>query len=182
MTKTRKVAYVRPTAATDARPDEQTQLPTPNGKSELARARDIITRLRSIKSKCQSYIYVVDTAITLVERGVTLPDEAAAIGLPPTIPRASKPLNTWRIRPDSNMAVIAEMLEAAGTKGVAEVEMMSRLRDLGRLGDAEKPLRAVHYTVSELAKRTKFVERRSRNRGSRWYAFGSLSTWRKPTA
>jgi hypothetical protein len=80
------------------------------------------------------------------------------------------------------MAVIADMLEGAGRAGVSEAEMMSRLRDLGRLGSADKPLRAVHWTVSELQRRTRFIERRSRANGARWYAYGPFTAWREPAA
>jgi hypothetical protein len=168
-----------PTYVPPARPNLETQAALlPDGKAEKSRNRDIVKRLIAIKQKCQYTINAIETAITLVERGVTLPDVAEAIGLPPGVPRVSRPLKPWRIRPDSNMDVIATMLEDAGRRGVSEVEMLSRLRDLDRLGGAAKPLASVHYTVSELAKRTKFVERRSRAEGARWYAYGRFDVWR----
>ena len=176
---TRKTSYVRPpTKNISVGPDDVPLLPIPVGKAEIQRTADVKRRLLYIKKYCLQTVDTVDVAMTLLERGVTLPDLAEAIGLPPAIKRASKPLRPWRIQPDTNMAVIADMLEAAGRAGVSETEMMARLRDLGRLRDADMPLKAVHWTVTELQRRTKFLERRSRTDGARWFAYGRFDIWR----
>jgi hypothetical protein len=178
--KPKRRTYVRPPRDDRIEPAAPALIPLPDAKAERQREAAIKDRLSAIKRRCLNIANVVDTAITLIERGITLPDIAEAIGLPPTIERASKPLRPWRIRSNSNMAVIADMLEEAGRDGVSEAEMMHRLRDLGRLTDADKPLRAVHWTVTELQRRTRFVERRSRSDGARWYAYGPFSVWRDP--
>jgi len=178
-TQIRKPTYIRPPGKNvPVGADDVPLLEIPDAQAEANRAADIKDRLRRIQERCLKTAGIVDAALALIERGVTLPDVAYALGLPPTIDRVSRPLNTWRIRSNTNMDVIATMLEEAGTKGVSETEMIAKLRDLGRLTTADMPLRAVHWTISELRRRTKFIERRSRANGARWYAYGKFDVWR----
>jgi len=174
--------YVRPPRDDLIEAEGPSLIPLPDAKAENQREAAIKDRLLAIKRRCLDLAGVVDAAITLIERGVTLPDVAEAIGLPPTIKRASKPLRPWRIRRNSNMAVIADMLEDAGRAGVSESEMIARLRELGRLTTADMPLKAVHWTVTELQRRTRYLERRSRANGARWYAYGTFDMWRSDRA
>lgn len=170
--------YVRPPRDDIIEPEGPSLVPLPDAKAESRRETAIKDRLLAIKRRCLELAGVVDAAITLIERGVTLPDVAEAIGLPPAIERRSKPLRPWRIRPNTNLAVIADMLEDAGQAGVSESEMIARLRELGRLRSADKPLKAVHWSVCELQRRTRYLERRSRANGARWYAYGRFDIWR----
>jgi hypothetical protein len=80
------------------------------------------------------------------------------------------------------MEIVAGMLEAAGTKGVTEDEMVAELRRRGRLKTATEPRRAVHWTVTELRRRTAFLEQRARREGPRWYCYGRFDVWRRPAA
>jgi hypothetical protein len=80
------------------------------------------------------------------------------------------------------MDLIAAMLEDAGTKGVSEAEMVAELRRRGRLADATEPRRAVHWTVTELRRRTAFLEQKARREGPRWYCYGRFDAWRTPAA
>jgi hypothetical protein len=157
---------------------EQPLVPIPDGKAEAARLATIRRRLDQLAFKCHNYLKALNMVGTLLERGIHLPDIAQALGLDAPIERASKPVQPWRLRPGSNMAVIADMLEAAGTKGVSEAEMVAEVQRLGRLGNAKDPRRSVHWTVTELRDRTKFIEQRRRADGGRWYAYGRFDVWR----
>jgi len=151
----------------------------PDLEGEKCRKRDLYRRLLEFRNLCRRYIDAIDQVFQLLERGVTLPDISSALGLPPVIPRATRPLNPWKIRSGSNMEIVADMLEAASRRGVSEGEMVTELQRLGRLQGAKDAARAVHWTVKEIQRRTRFIERRTRARGARWYAFGTFSTWRQ---
>jgi hypothetical protein len=157
---------------------EQVLVPGADGKAEAAGMAALKRRIQKFQTRCYNYDNACKVVLNLLERGIHLPDVAEAIGMKPVIERASKPLKPWRLRPGSNMAVIADMLEAAGTKGVTEEEMVAELRRLGRLGNAKDPRRSVHWTVTELRDRTKFIEQRRRADGGRWYAYGRFDVWR----
>jgi hypothetical protein len=174
---TRNTSYVRPKPV-PLTGLEQPLVPIPDGKAEAAQMAAIKARIGQLKYKCHNYIRAFDMVLTLLERGIHLPDVAEVLGMKPAFERASKPLKPWRIRPDSNMSVIADMLEAAGTKGVSEDEMVAELQKLGRLADANNPRRSVHWTVTELRDRTKFIEQRRRADGGRWYCYGRFNVWR----
>ena len=178
-TRTRKPTYIRPPAQNiPVGPDDVPLLVVQDAQAESERTADVIRRLLGIVAKCETTKSLALDGITLIKRGVTLPDLAEAIGLPAPVQRVTKSLKPWRIRKGSNMDVIATMLEEAGIRGVSESEMIARLRELGRLQSADMPLRAVHWTISELQRRTKFLERRSRANGARWYSYGRFDIWR----
>ena len=99
-----------------------------------------------------------------------------------SLPRERQPKRLWRLRSDSNMDVIASMLEAAGLKGVSEKQMVNHLRSIGRLTSATAPERSVHWTVSELRIRTLNAVRKDGPDGARWYAYGNFNEWRGPAA
>jgi hypothetical protein len=147
-------------------------------KVERKRSVDLRARLERYRNLLYRQLESVNISLLMVDRGLTIPDVAEALGIPTPVERASRPIRPWRLRRGTNMYIIATMLEEAGRKGVSEAEMMSRLRDLGRLETADKPLRAVHWTVTELKRRTRFVQRRSRSNGARWYAYGPFTAWR----
>ena len=105
--------------------------------------------------------------------------EAAENGESPAKDRRIRP---WRLRPGTNMDVVATMLEAAGRKGVSEAEMVEHLRSMGRLTTASEPQRSVHWTVTELRKRTLNAVRKGDTKGARWYAYGNFNEWRGPQA
>jgi hypothetical protein len=151
----------------------------PRLASELANKRAVQSRLLGIKAELERVIAAIDVATTLLLRGITLPDVAEAIGLPSTVPRVTAPLKPWRLRAKSNMDVIATMLEEAGRKGVAEDEMVGRLREIGRLADASDARRSVHWTITELQRRTRYC---TRGRDGRWRSYGTFGTWRKTAA
>ena len=130
----------------------------PDPKAESRAKAALLAQFDRLKNRANRQIEAVEMARTMMERGLQLPDVAHALGLSPVVPRASKPLNPWRLRPGSNMDIVAGMLEAAGTKGVTEDEMVAELRRRGRLKTATEPRRAVHWTVTELRRRTSFLE------------------------
>jgi hypothetical protein len=154
----------------------------PDPKSEARAMAALLARLDRFKNRANRQIEAAEMARTMMERGLQLPDVAQALGLSPVVPRASKPLNPWRLRPGSNMEIVAGMLEAAGTKGVTEDEMVAELQRCGRLTTATKPRRAVHWAVTELRRRTAFLEQRARREGLRWYCYGRFDVWRRPAA
>ena len=179
---TSRHTYPRPPQASDVLPGQQNLFdqtaPMPDPKVERQRRAAVNERLARAERDARGLLRAIDIARTLQERGHTLPDVAEALGLPPPIDRVTRPLKPWRLRRDSNMDVIATMLEEAGRKGVSEGEMVDRLRSLGRLATANDARRSVHWTVSELRKRTKFAFRGLQDKGGRWYAYGRFDTWR----
>ena len=182
----RKKAYTRPGQASDLLPGQQSLLTgLPNGpdpKVEAQRAVNVQARIKDLRAQLLRQVQSLDTSRHLIQHNVQIPDVAEALGLPPPVDRVTRPLKPWRLRRDSNMDIIATMLEGAGKSGVTEFEMLAHLRELGRLAHATKPLRSVHWTVAELAKRTKFATRGSRENGRRWYAYGSFENWRSAAA
>jgi hypothetical protein len=156
--------------------DERTGAPNP--KTEADRVDDLRFRLTRYRVNFQTGIQAIDNVFTMLDRGVSMPDIFEAFGLKPPIDRVSRPLKPWRLRPGSNMDVIATMLEEAGRKGVTEEQMVERLRELGRLGTAREPRRSVHWSITELRNRTKFSFQRGRANGDRWYTSGTFDTFR----
>ena len=150
----------------------------PDPKAEAERGKALKESLARWEHQARKQIAAIDIVRRLAERGMQTPDIAAALGLPPIIERKSRPLNPWRIRPGTNIAIIADLLEARGTKGASEAEMAAELRRHGRLENARNPNRAVHWTASELQRRTRFCYRGPVARGGRWYAYGPFTTWR----
>jgi hypothetical protein len=179
-------AYARPPQASDVLPGQQSlfggEVPGPNHQVEKQRQRAADARIDSIERRLKNELWAIEAYRQMRERGVTVPDVAAAIGLPAPIERVTRPLKPWRLRAASNMDVIATMLENAGRKGVSEDEMVAELHHLGRLTTAGDPRRSVHWTVAELQKRTRFVTRTRREKGGRWYAYGRFDTWRGSAA
>ena len=153
----------------------------PDPTLENRRKASIRSRLAQIKQACQKNINAINLVEVMLARGVTLPDIAEALGLPPPIDRVTKPAKPWRLQPGSNMDIIAGMLETAGVKGVSEGAMVAHLLEIGRLTGAKKPRRAVHYTVTELQRRTRFITRKSNKNEGRSYAYGPLDMWRSNT-
>jgi hypothetical protein len=182
----RKKAYPRAAQAFDVIPGQQSLLDDvpdgPDPEIEELRSSEVRSSLRKLLDELNRRKYSVETSLMMLDRGVSLPDVAEAMGLPPPVDRVTRRLKPWRLRRGSNMDVIATMLEDAGTVGVTETQMMAHLRDMGRLTNADKPLGSVHWTVAELAKRTRFAMRDSREKGGRWYAYGRFDTWRGPAA
>lgn len=154
----------------------------PDPKAEARAKAALFAGLDGVENRATRQIEAARMARILMERGLQVPDVAQALGLSPVIPRASKPLNPWGLRPGSNMEIVAGMLEAAGTKGVTEDDMVAYLRRRGRLKTAAEPRRAVHWTVTELRRRTSFLEQRARREGPRWYCYGRFDVWRRPAA
>lgn len=148
-------------------------------KAEAERRREFRRQLARWYHDAKRMMEAIRVVWRLDQRGIQQPDIAKALGLPPVIERASKPINPWRIRPGSNIEVVADMLEAAATRGVSEDEMVERLHSLGRLTSARDPKRAVHWTITELQRRTQFCFRESSNSGARWYAYGTFRVWRQ---
>jgi hypothetical protein len=161
---------------------DQPLFPIPDGMAEKRRTADVITKLHEIRRTALRTAEVVNIGLTLISRGFVVPDVAQALGMEPVRERATEPLFTWRLRTGSNMDVIATMLEEAGARGVTERRMVEHLTELGRLGTAKNPRRSVHWTVTELQKRTKCVEQRSADRDARWYCNGRFNVWRRPAA
>jgi hypothetical protein len=175
-------SYPRPPQASDVVPGQQNLFDqtalVPDPTVERQRRAAVNDRLTRAECDARNLLRAIDIARTLQERGHTLPDVAEALGLPSPVDRVTRPLKPWRLRRDSNMDVIATMLEDAGRNGVSEDDMVDRLRSLGRLATANDPRRSVHWTVSELRKRTKFAFRGLQDKGGRWYAYGRFDTWR----
>jgi hypothetical protein len=179
-------AYLRPPQASDVLPGQQSlfggEVPGPNHQVEKQRQRAVDARIDGIERRLKNELWAIEAYRQMRERGVTVPDIAAAIGLAPPVDRVTRPLKPWRLRRGSNMDVVATMLEDAGRKGVSEDDMVARLRNLGRLATAGDPERSVHWTVLELQKRTRFLSRGRREKGGRWYAYGRFDAWRRPAA
>ncbi len=110
--------------------------------------------------------------------GVSLPALAQALGLEAATNRATGPTRPWTIRPESNMAIVADRLEQAGAEGLSERELVNALLASGRLSTAANARRSVHWSVSELARRTSCVVRASADSGGRWYCLGSFAEFR----
>ncbi len=148
-------------------------------KAEAERKRLFRRQLVGWYSEAKRTMEAIKVVWRLNQRGIQQPDIAQALGLPPVVERASKPLNPWRIRPGSNIEIVADMLETAARRGVSEDEMVERLQSLGRLSNARDPKRAVHWTITELQRRTRFCFRESSAMGARWYAYGTFAVWRQ---
>lgn len=177
--------YRRPAKSSPVLPGQQPLEFTgniPDPKAEARAKAAVLARFDRFENGALRQIDAIRMARIVIERGQQLPDVAQAFGLFPIVPRASKPLNPWRLRPGSNMDIVAGMLEAAGTKGVTEDEMVAELRHRGRLTTATEPRRAVHWTATELRRRTSFLEQRARREGPRWYCYGRFDVWRRPAA
>jgi hypothetical protein len=140
-----------------------------------------IQRLEQIDKQADFIKETVRRAIHLFRHGIQIPDIARAVGIQPAEYDVAPPPDAWHLRPDTNIAIIADMLEEAGKRGVSEKQMVAELRRRGRLGNAANPSRAVHWSVTELRRRTAFVgAREDEHRRTRWYAFGRFDVWRKP--
>jgi hypothetical protein len=138
-----------------------------------------IQRLEQIDKDADRIKNVVRQALDLFRHGIQIPDIARAVGIQPAEYDAAQIPQAWHLRPDSNMSIIADMLEEAGKKGVSEKQMVAELRRRGRLGTASNPGRAVHWSVTELRRRTAFVGAREDGNGrTRWHAFGRFDVWR----
>lgn len=139
------------------------------GQSANHRDSDQEKRLRDLDRCASKYL----AARALAKRGLdpAILDFVGAIGRPKTAPSAT----AWRIRPGSNMSVVADLLDAAGAAGVSEDEAVNELLRLGRLTDAINPRRSIHWTFTELRGRTRVVER---NQDGRWHANASLFAWK----
>lgn len=182
----RPKAYPRPPQASGELPGQQVLFDETTGAPDRAvyteRKAVLNARLEGIKRELTSGVRSIEVVQTLLDRGVTVPDVAAALGLKAPVDRVTRPLRPWRLRRGSNMDVIATMLEDASRKGVSEDEMVAHLRTLGRLTTAGDPERSVHWTVTELQKRTRFLKRARKAKGGRWYAYGRFDTWRSAAA
>lgn len=183
-------AYPRPSPPNEVLPGQQslfgegteTTAGAPDPTTEAKRKRVLNQRLSDLKADARRKIWAIEIAETLLDRGITMPDLAEAAGLSPPVDRMTKPLKPWRLRIDSNMDVIAHMLEDAGRKGVSEEQMVEHLRSLGRLQTAKEARRSVHWTVIELRNRTKFAFQKAKSDGGKWYAYGRFDVWRLRSA
>jgi len=180
--KSARKAYMRPQQAKEPLPGQQSifgdHVPGPDPEAEKQRQRAVDARMYGLERQLKRQMWAIEAYREMRERGVTMPDIAEAIGLQPVVDRATPRLKPWRLRPGTNMDIVATMLEDAGRRGASESEMVAHLQALGRLATAAQANRAVHWTVSELQRRTRFLTRKRRADGGRWYAFGRFDTWR----
>jgi hypothetical protein len=154
--------------------------PDPENEDPINERRleaQIRKRLSDLTTVHRHLASVAETAIHLMDRGVHVPEVAEALGLPPVLKRpATASRGPWKIRAGSNMALIADLIEKAGKTGISEMRLVENLRAHGRLNTANEPRRAVHWAITNLAKRTKAVVRDPSP--MKWRALNSLNHFR----
>jgi hypothetical protein len=138
-------------------------------------ANALRTRIAQIAKESRENLDAVDRVQRLLQHGTQLPDIAKALGIKERV-LATPRTRMWRIRAGSNMEIVAEMLEAAKNTGVSERQMVSELKRRGRLTSATDPRRAVHWTVTELRRRTGMVC--ATDDSKRWRVMCRLDVWK----
>jgi len=124
-------------------------------KAEVKSRRNTYRQISEVRGHLRNRVWACDIVIEMLEKGILLPDIEATMGLRPSVPRVSKPdPKIFRLRTGTDAEAVYDLLYANNRKGLTESALVDLLKAQGRLANAEHPRRAVHWCLTNLAKRS----------------------------